>query len=171
MNDKLKQELIYIIAFLLFVAFVGFDIQNGKDVDIPDTRAMEVLQTPKPTLESTPEPQKGIIIEEVKKDYTIEEYIKVKFGKDADKAFLLLKGKGEGTCAENRTLNPNLINDNTTWGGVGIDRGYWQINSFFHPEVSDECAKDVKCSTDYAYKLFKQRGNFSAWTCGRYYGI
>jgi len=45
-----------------------------------------------------------------------------------------------------------------------------QINSFFHPEVSDECARNIKCSTNYAYKLFQQRGNFSAWTCGRAYG-
>lgn len=29
-------------------------------------------------------------------------------------------------------------------------RGYWQISSVWHPEVSDECAWDLECSTHWA---------------------
>jgi len=161
MNDKLKQELIYIIAFLLFVAFVGFDIKNGKD--IPDTRAMEVLQTPKPTLEPTPEPQ----IEEIKKDYTIEEYIKVKFEDDADKAFLLLKGNDK--CGgENPRLNPKAVNVNRDGSR---DRGIFQINDKYHP-LTDEQAFDWKTNTDYAFRMFENDNRtFIRWTAGRCMGI
>src|SRR5258708_18560781 len=30
-------------------------------------------------------------------------------------------------------LNPQAVNDNTTWGGIGKDRGIFQINDVFHP--------------------------------------
>ena len=103
---------------------------------------------------------------------TFEEYVKFKFGEYADNAFLVLKGNGAGSCAENRNLDPYQDNDNRTWGGVGIDRGYWQINSYYHPSVTESCARDIKCSTDYAYKLFVNSGyKFSAWTCGKVYAI
>lgn len=96
-------------------------------------------------------------------------YIRYKFGEDADKAIELLTGEG---CSENKTLNPNAVNDNRTWGGVGRDRGYWQINDVYHPSVSDECAKDVKCSTDYAFRMYKNDNNsFHRWTCGRVKGL
>lgn len=98
-------------------------------------------------------------------------YIRYKFNDNADNALLVLQGNGPGSCAENRNLDPNQDNSNIVWGGVGIDRGYWQINTVYHPTVTEWCARDVKCSTDYAYKLFTARGNFSAWTCGRYYGV
>jgi len=29
-------------------------------------------------------------------------------------------------------------------------RGYWMISKVFHPEVSDQCADDLKCSTAWA---------------------
>src|SRR3972149_3301713 len=70
---------------------------------------------------------------------TIENYIEDKFGDDADKAMLLLQGEG---CSENKLLSPQAVNDNRTWGGVGRDRGYWQINDVYHPSVSDWCASD-----------------------------
>jgi len=88
-------------------------------------------------------------------------YINYKFGSDAWKALKVL------SC-ENKTLNPEALNDNTLWGGVGKDRGFWQINNVFHPSVSDACAKDVKCSTDYAYRMYKNDNyRFTRWTCGK----
>jgi len=92
-------------------------------------------------------------------------YINYKFGEYADDAFKVL------SC-ENKTLNPKAINNNMEWGGVGIDRGYWQINNVYHPHVSDWCASDVKCSTDYAYRMWLNDGrSFKRWTCGRYLKI
>ena len=88
-------------------------------------------------------------------------YINYKFGEHSEEAFKVL------SC-ENKALNPKAINDNRTWGGVGVDRGYWQINDVYHPHVSDWCASDVKCSTDYAYRMFvNDHESFRRWTCGR----
>jgi hypothetical protein len=125
-------------------------IEDQASVPIP-TPALEVA-TPIPTPIPT----------------DIVGYIEYKFGDDAWKAFKILQGE---ECHENRHLDPNAKNDNTIWGGLGVDRGYWQINSHFHPHISDWCASDVVCSTDYAYRMYKNDDSFERWTCGRYYGI
>lgn len=103
-------------------------------------------------------------------EITFEEYVQEKFGKDAWKAFALLKGT-KYCGGENKTLNPEASNTagNTPEGSV--DRGYWQFNSHWHPEVSDNCVKDIKCSTDRAYEMFKKDGSFKQWSSGKCIGI
>ena len=109
--------------------------------------SVTVTATPIPTVKPVPNDIKG--------------YVEYKFGNFAPRALEVLE-------CENKTLNPNAINDNTLWGGVGVDRGYWQINNVFHPYVSDWCASDVKCSTDYAFRMFvNDNYTFVRWTCGR----
>lgn len=58
------------------------------------------------------------------------------------------------------TWNPEAIHYNKG----SVDRGLWQINSFFHPEVSKECAFDPACSTVESIKIIKSRG-WSEWSC------
>jgi len=99
---------------------------------------------------------------------TPEGIIREIFGTHADKAMRLLT---DPECAENRTLNPIAVNDNTTWGGVGQDRGMFQISNYYHP-IDDECAFDARCNTQYAWKLYKENGfRFNLWTCGRVLGL
>lgn len=50
---------------------------------------------------------------------------------------------------------------------AGVDRGLWQINSFAHKDISNACSYDFKCSTLAAIKIYKSRGNWSAWTCSK----
>src|SRR5712672_916867 len=45
-----------------------------------------------------------------------------------------------------------------------IDRGVLQINSRWHPEVSDGCAYDPLCSFQQGYKISSRGTNFSAWS-------
>jgi hypothetical protein len=45
---------------------------------------------------------------------------------------------------ENDTLNPNRRGDVDK-----RDRGIFQINSHWHSEVSDECAFDIRCATEW----------------------
>ena len=47
--------------------------------------------------------------------------------------------------------------------GKGVDRGLWQINSFWHPEVSDPEADDPVASTKHAWRIKKARG-WSEWS-------
>jgi Lysozyme like domain len=48
-----------------------------------------------------------------------------------------------------------------------VDRGWWQINSRWHPEVSDACADNLICSTKAAKRISKNWTDFSAWTTYR----
>lgn len=49
--------------------------------------------------------------------------------------------------------------------GKGIDRGLMQINSFWHPDVSDTCAYDPDCNIAAAVQIRKDwGGSFEAWT-------
>lgn len=92
-------------------------------------------------------------------DNEIESYVYEVFGEDYEEAFEIIQ------CES--SWNTQAYNDNTWWGGVGQDRGLWQINNIYHP-ISDECAYDYKCSTDYSYRMFvNDNKSFVRWTCGR----
>ena len=59
------------------------------------------------------------------------------------------------------SLNPNATNDN---GIYGVDRGIFQINSRYHWEVSDECAFDIKCATEWTINRVND-GYQKEWVC------
>lgn len=44
------------------------------------------------------------------------------------------------------------------------DRGFYQINNYWHPEVPDHCAFDLKCSTIWTNNMIKE-GQLHQWTC------
>lgn len=52
---------------------------------------------------------------------------------------------------------------NTNTDGT-IDRGLWQINSFWHREVSDACAYNAGCATRAAFKISRRGTDFSQWS-------
>lgn len=60
-------------------------------------------------------------------------------------------------------LNPEAKNINTTGS---VDRGVFQWNDRWHPEVSDECAYDVECATRKFCKAVKN-GNLQWWDATR----
>ena len=43
------------------------------------------------------------------------------------------------------------------------DRGLWQINSKYHPEVTDSCAFRAQCNADAAYRISDQGTDFAPW--------
>lgn len=45
-----------------------------------------------------------------------------------------------------------------------IDRGLFQINNVYHPEVSKDCSYDSACSTIEAIRIIKTKG-FQEWSC------
>jgi hypothetical protein len=141
-----------LISFFLIVAIAGYSAAH------PPAKAVSVAPVaPQATLapQVTYPP--------------VEEYIRLTFGVYADKAMQLLT---DPACHENLHLDPLAVNDNTTWGGIGRDRGIFQISDYFHPAVSDACAFDFKCNISYAYKMFvNDNYHFTRWTCGRELGI
>lgn len=49
--------------------------------------------------------------------------------------------------------------------GAGVDRGLFMINSLYHREVSNACAYDYRCAVKEAIRIYKERGNWTAWAC------
>lgn len=43
------------------------------------------------------------------------------------------------------------------------DRGVYQINSYWHPEISDDCAFDVACSTKFFISEYKKGKAHITW--------
>jgi len=60
-------------------------------------------------------------------------------------------------------LNPQITNVNTDGS---IDRGLYQINNKFHPEVTDAQAFDVTFSCNFFCTAFKN-GNLSWWNASK----
>jgi hypothetical protein len=52
-------------------------------------------------------------------------------------------------------------------GDEGESRGLWQINKAWHPEVSDTCAYDVTCSTDWSLERIRA-GYVHEWSTWKY---
>ena len=85
------------------------------------------------------------------------------YGKGLITAFAV--SAGENTS---RVLTAVFVN-NDQWHSR--DRGPWQINDHWHPEVTDEEAFDLAISTDEAYRISNQGSSFSPWSAysnGRY---
>ena len=49
-------------------------------------------------------------------------------------------------------------------GTGSYDRGLWQINSYYHGDVSDACAFQVQCNAAAAFIISSKGRNWSAWT-------
>jgi Lysozyme like domain len=45
-----------------------------------------------------------------------------------------------------------------------IDRGGWQLNSCYHPEVSDTCADVLACAARAAYQISQAGSDWTPWT-------
>lgn len=52
---------------------------------------------------------------------------------------------------------------NTAGNAHGIDRGLFQINSYWHPEVSATCALSASCNTRAAMRISKQATVWKEW--------
>jgi hypothetical protein len=52
---------------------------------------------------------------------------------------------------------------NTVGNAHGIDRGLFQINSYWHPEVSATCALSASCNTRQAVRISKVATTWREW--------
>lgn len=94
------------------------------------------------------------------KEYLLSEVEKA--GLDKYKVYQMF---ADSECGENPKFDPQAryINyDNR----AGVDRGMFQLSDKFHPEVSNECAYDLKCNVKEGIRILKEKG-FKEWTCGR----
>jgi hypothetical protein len=52
---------------------------------------------------------------------------------------------------------------NTVGNAHGIDRGLWQINSYWHPEVSASCALSASCNARAMARISRQGTRWTEW--------
>jgi len=63
--------------------------------------------------------------------------------------------------------NPTARNLNPPTPGCphgSTDRGAWQLNNCYHPEVSDACADDLACAAVTTYRISAGGSDWSEWT-------
>lgn len=63
-------------------------------------------------------------------------------------------------------LDPEASNSKGNTPAGSTDRGVFQINNYWHKNISDECAYSVRCSTEYTIKLINE-GKQHLWTCNK----
>lgn len=48
--------------------------------------------------------------------------------------------------------------------GGSVDRGLWQLNSYYHSEVSDACAYQIQCNANAAWTISSHGAKWSPWS-------
>lgn len=158
-NKIIIQWLTLTILACVMSAFFGMNNYVKNDVKAQSIPTPRTSATPSPMPTVSPAP-------------SVDSKIKEVFGKYYPKAILLLKGRKGSDCAENIGLNPNALNDNTKWGGVGRDWGVFQINDKWQGVTNTKFLKDPDINIRIAWRIFEDSGHsFKLWTCGKYYGI
>lgn len=70
-------------------------------------------------------------------------------------AIVLAESRGDTSArGYNRDASGNV---------TSTDRGLWQINSYYHSEVSDNCAYDAQCSSQAAFRISSHGQDFTPW--------
>lgn len=65
------------------------------------------------------------------------------------------------------SCNPSAVGTNGPTAGCpngSRDRGLWQINHCYHPDVSDTCAFDAQCNANAAYRISSGGSNWQPWS-------
>ena len=94
--------------------------------------------------------------------------LNTRYSPEQVKSYILSQAKAENI---NLTLVSWIVQHESQWGQkmVGDDgnsRGIWMISRIWHPEVSQQCAMDLKCSTRFSLNLIK-RGEANQWSTWR----
>lgn len=63
-------------------------------------------------------------------------------------------------------LKPKNSNSKGNTPAGSVDRGLFQINNYWHKEVSDSCAYDLRCSTEWTIQRI-EAGYQREWVCDR----
>lgn len=153
-----------LILWILLGVLIGYLI--GKHIVVVNAKNIDKVAVPVPSV--TPrgiEPTATPTL--TPKQKTIEAEIREVFGVHADKALMLLRGNGPGTCHENGNLDPTITNKNTD-ALKTIDYGVFQINSHWQGVSNTKFLLDPGINIRIAYRIFVDDGySFKQWSCGR----
>jgi hypothetical protein len=156
------------IFMILLILSIGFIVKERIENRIISTviEAYEVpalTATPTPTNTPTPTPT----ISELE---TVISYITRKFekeGKDVVIQAINCFYSESGLRPEAQGWNPPKLNpDGSLKEPASSDHGVAQLNDYWH-NLTPKQKTDIKANIDYAYRIYKSRGDFSAWYGGR----
>lgn len=85
------------------------------------------------------------------------------FGKSAKNALCIASNESH--------FNPQAVNTKKNKPVGSRDRGVFQINSYWHAEVSDAQAFDPLQNVQAAYRIYRQDGNWHEWTTASLCGL
>ena len=147
-------------AWLAFVFVISWALTTSFVGSLQPVYASYIV-SPASTVTPTPKvvncPKQVVLREEIK------QYIECKDWSGMTKEAKAVARAESGYNPEQRNLNK----------GHSLDRGIFQINDVYHPEVSMLCAFDAKCNIDAANRIFHAHknsfsGQWSAWDNGSY---
>ena len=104
---------------------------------------------------ATPEIQQRVVNEVPKVKSIYEQISDITGGENVDVLYNLAK------CESDLKIYAVGINNDKV---NSYDRGFYQINSYWHSEVPDHCAFDLECSTIWANNMIKS-GQLNQWVC------
>jgi len=163
-NTLTKIGLIILLGYLILFVWSFYGHSSNHDSNTGGLLLSPVVSLPV-------QPREEVKADEPKDEKTlIKEEIRTVFGQDYDRAMKLLT---DPRCHENLALDPNAVNDNTTWGGKGQDIGIFQISTYWQgfDNHSVKFLKNYKVNIRIAKQIFDESGSFKMWTCGKYLKI
>lgn len=159
-KEKNMQEAKATLAIMFLALITGLFLKNTNQIYI---EAEGVATGEVKITEVTPTDYSGIpFMEEMRaEELSVEEQIR-QIAKEqgfSDEDYLVALANCEST------LNPKAKRLNND-ARKTTDRGLYQINNFWHYEVSDECAYDLRCATEWTIKRIKA-GYQHEWMCDK----
>jgi len=137
----------FIVAFTLNVQPIGLTPERAEDIIPP--QVIQEEEKIEATIGKTPS-QKEVEIE-------IRKIAKEKEFSNSD--YLVKLAHCESS------LNPQAVHLNNSGGSV--DRGLFQWNNHYQKQISDQCAFDIRCSTERAIEKINAGGQ-GIWVCDKY---
>lgn len=90
-----------------------------------------------------------------KAGYSFTRTVATSLGQEPQIVVAIAVAMAESSC------NPHAVNVNS---GGSRDRGLWQMNSVYHPEVSDTCAFQIQCNADAAWNTSDHGADWKPWS-------
>ena len=144
-----RSQLVLLCVFIAFILNVQpIELSPEKAEDIIPPQVIQEEEEIKATIGKTPS-QKEVEIE-------IRKIAKEKEFSNSD--YLVKLAHCESS------LNPQAVHINNSGGSV--DRGLFQWNNHYQKQISDQCAFDIRCSTERAIEKINAGGQ-GIWVCDR----
>jgi len=155
-SNNLKNILYGILSFLLSYVLVFLLISH---VGVATYLVLPISRTQRPPAPARPPSAAKILPQEPSKPQN---------SPTAVRAYVVSRAKELGVNSVDAAwiVDHESQDGQNMRGDDGQSRGYWMISKVWHPEVSDRCADDLECSTDWSLRRILA-GHIREWSTWR----